>query len=234
MKHYAEWLSARGVSCVHIPIGAYHKPELLPENSEQEILFFTTLAPYKGLEILLTAFESLKTEFPKLRLTIAGTNHARFPEYAKDLKLKFNGTHNIHWLEEISEERVIELFQRAQVVALPYTASTGSSSVLTQAATWGRAVVASDLIEHQNTASESNLRIEFFKSGDQHSLQNALRTLLFSAEARAAQTKHNFASIQRAHPSVTSQHYIYAFNRALEQRKSQKRIESALNETDPT
>ena len=46
MQHYVDWLSARGVDCAHIPIGAYHEPELLEETDSCELLFFTTLAPF--------------------------------------------------------------------------------------------------------------------------------------------------------------------------------------------
>ena len=79
MRHYANWLAARGVDCAHIPIGAYHEPELLNEPDSPELLFFTTLAPFKGLELLIEAFTRLRNEVPRLRLTIAGTAHTRFP-----------------------------------------------------------------------------------------------------------------------------------------------------------
>src|SRR5215216_1221973 len=72
MKHYAEWLTERGVDCMHIPIGAYHEPELLADSDSQELLFFTTLAPFKGLELLIHAFGLLRSEYPNLKLTIAG------------------------------------------------------------------------------------------------------------------------------------------------------------------
>jgi glycosyltransferase involved in cell wall biosynthesis len=98
MRHYADWLSGRGVDCVYIPIGAYHEPELLQEEESCELLFFTTLAPYKGLELLIEAFVQLRMEIPHLRLTIAGASHARFPNYAQELKHDFNGAHGIQWL----------------------------------------------------------------------------------------------------------------------------------------
>ena len=148
MQHYADWLSERGIDCIHIPIGAYNEPELLEESSSCELLFFTTLAPYKGLELLIKAFACLQAEYPHLRLTIAGAAHARFPDYERQLKACFSGIDGIRWLGQVSEDEVKGLFQRAQIVVLPYTASTGSSSVLYQAATWGRAVVASGLNEH--------------------------------------------------------------------------------------
>lgn len=224
MRHYADWLAAREIECSYIPIGAYHTPELLEESDSQELLFFTTLAPFKGLELLLEAFHVVHAEYPRLRLTIAGADHTRFPDYARELKARSNGGGHTQWLGQIPEEQVSELFQRALLIVLPYTASTGSSSVLYQAATWGRAVVASDLAETRRLADENDLRVEFFRSGDVESLCTSIRALLKSPERRRSQIRHNFKSIQRTRPEATSLMYIHAFNRALEKRKSPKRF----------
>ena len=116
----------------------------------------------------------------------------------------------------------MDLFRRAQIVVLPYTASTGSSSVLYQAATWGRAIVASDLIENKKIARENDLQLQFFESGNAQSLQNSLRILLNSGELRRLQVKHNFKSIQRVRPTTTGHHYLEAFNRALEKHNGRK------------
>lgn len=224
MQHYAKWLAARGIDCAHIPIGAYHEPELLAESDSCELLFFTTLAPYKGLELLIEAFTRLRSEYPHLRLTIAGTAHARFPGYARELKNHFNETHGIQWRGQVSEDDVKDLFQRAEIVVLPYTASTGSSSVLYQAATWGRAVVASDLSETHRLALETNLQVQFFENNNLQSLCTALRLLLDSPALGRAQARHNFQAIQALRPKVTCHRYIEAFNHALEKRQSTKRI----------
>ena len=224
MQHYADWLSARGVDCAYIPIGAYHEPELLNETETCELLFFTTLAPYKGLELLIEAVTRLRVEYPCLRLTIAGTAHARFPNYGHELRAQFNGAHGIGWLGQVSEDNVKELFRRAQIVVLPYAASTGSSSVLYQAATWGRAVVASNLSEIRKMSLESNLRVQLFQSNNLESLCDSIRLLLNSPSLRQTQAKHNFNSIQHLRPNATCSRYIQAFNRALEKRQSTKRI----------
>lgn len=224
MRNYADWLTARKISCAHIPIGAYHEPDLLDESDSQELLFFTTLAPFKGLELLLEAFHVLRKEFPRLGLTIAGTEHTRFPDYAHELRTYFNGTEGIQWLGQVPEDNVMDLFRRAQIVVLPYTASTGSSSVLYQAATWGRAVVVSDLKEVRELTRESNLLVEFFKNGDVQGLCQSLRNLLHSPEKRHHQTRHNFNSIQHARPEVTCQKYIEVFNHALRKRGSENSI----------
>jgi glycosyltransferase involved in cell wall biosynthesis len=224
MQHYVDWLSIRGIECVHVPIGAYHEPELLQESDSCELLFFTTLAPYKGLELLIDGFTRLRAEYRNLQLTIAGTSHTRFPNYAHDLKRCFNETQGIHWLGQVSEDQVKDLFRRSQIVILPYAASTGSSSVLYQAATWGRAIVASDLSEIRKMTLENNLDVEFFESNRVEKLCDSIRLLLNSAALRRAQTQHNFKSIQHLRPKATCYRYIKVFNRALEKRQSTKRI----------
>ena len=225
MRNYADLLAARQVDSVHIPIGAYHEPHLLDETDSQELLFFTTLAPFKGLELLLEAFLILRREYPCLKLMIAGSQHARFPNYPDELRTNFNGSHGIQWLGQIAEDHVMDLFRRAQIVVLPYTASTGSSSVLYQAATWGRPVVASDLPEIQALVMEGKLLVEIFRSGDVVGLCNALRALLDSPEKRRTQAKHNFNSIQHVRPESTCRKYIEVFNYALQKHGSAHRIQ---------
>jgi glycosyltransferase involved in cell wall biosynthesis len=224
MQHYADRLSARGVDSRYIPIGAYHEPELLNETDSHELLFFTTLAPYKGLELLFEAYAVLRAEYPHLHLTIAGATHTRFPDYPRELKMRFNRTQGIQWLGQVPEDNVKDLFRRAQIIVLPYTASTGSSSVLYQAATWGRAVVASDLNEIRKLTLENNLQVQFFEKNNLESLCNSIRALLNSSALRRAQSEHNFNSIQGIRPKETCQRYLAAFNRALEKRESTKRI----------
>ena len=224
MQHYADWLSARGLDCAYIPIGSYHDPEQLEETESCELLFFTTLAPYKGLELLIEAFIRLRVEKPQLRLTVAGTSHMRFPNYADDLRERFGKAQGIQWLGQVSEDDVKDLFRRARLVILPYAASTGSSSVLYQAATWGRAVVASDLNEIRKLAIENNLQIQFFETNNLGSLCDSIRLLLNSPSLRRTQAQHNFTSIQYLRPKATCSRYIKAFNHALEKRQSTKRI----------
>jgi glycosyltransferase involved in cell wall biosynthesis len=224
MHRYADQLSTRGVECFHIPIGAYHQPEILDESESQELLFFTTLAPYKGLELLLNVFQSLRAKYSQLHLTIAGTEHVRFPEYARNLKRCFNGIQGVQWLGQVAEDDIKELFRRAQVVVLPYAASTGSSSVLYQAATWGRPVVVSNLNEMFSIVKENDLEVEFFENHGVESLRNAIESLLDSRAKRDKQTRHNFNSMRRVRPEETTRRYIEAFNRAFEKRQIAKHI----------
>ncbi len=233
MQRYKEMLTIRQLDCIHIPIGAYHEPELLAESDSQELLFFTTLAPFKGLEILIESFGKLKQKYPCLKLNIAGTEHNRFPNYARELRSRCLGMDGVRWLGQVHEDQVMNLFRQSQIVVLPYTASTGSSSVLYQAATWGRAVIASDLEEICTLASENNLKLEFFQTGNVESLCASIQHLLDSPQKRHAQAEHNFGSILPTRPQETGKQYIRAFNRALEKRNSTKRICLPELQTEP-
>lgn len=226
IQRYVDWLSSgrRNEKYIHIPMGAYNPPQVLPPSDAVELLFFTTLAPFKGLEVLLEAFQVLQKTIPNLQLTIAGAEHIRFPEYAQKLKATYAELSGVNWLGQVAEEDIRELFQRAQIVVLPYLASTGASSVLAQAASWGRPVVASDLPEIQSLARENSFDITFFQRGNVASLLEGIKTQLEAPEKRRSQVQHNFYAIQRYRPEETCHAYLRAFNLALEMRNSTKRI----------
>jgi glycosyltransferase involved in cell wall biosynthesis len=226
IKRYVDWLSSSrsNIKYTHIPMGAYNPPEILPESDSMELLFFTTLAPFKGLEVLLEAFQTLQKTFPNLKLTIAGAENVRFPEYAQRLRNTYAGLNGVRWLGQVAEEDIRELFQRAKIVVLPYLASTGASSVIAQAATWGRPVIASDLPEVKSLARENNFDVTLFQSGNSSSLVEAIKTQLETPEKRHSQVQHNFYAIQRFRPEETCHAYLRAFNLALETRHSTKRI----------
>ncbi len=227
LRRYVEWLSRQipRLPCVHIPIGAYHQPELLEESVHPELLFFTTLAPYKGLELLLEAYASIKAEIPDLRLSVAGTEHARFPGYARMLRQTYQGLTGVRWLGQVPEGRVRDLFRQSQIVVLPYRASTGSSSVLFQSAMWGRPVVASDLPETRAVVEENGLQVSFFKCGNVEDLVRSLKALISHPEYRRNQVAHNLAVIQRNRPEETCRAFLNAFNIALASHSSPKRID---------
>ncbi|MCX6081548.1 MAG: glycosyltransferase [Chloroflexi bacterium] len=228
MQHYTDWISQKykHKQPVHIPIGAYRQPELLPASvsPSRELLFFSTLAPFKGLEILLQAFQSLQAYYPDLRLTIAGAEHARFPGYASQLRQSYGQLQTIRWLGQVPETQVRALFENAQIICIPYTASTGSSSVIYQAAMWGRPVVASDLPEARAGAGEAGLDVAFFQNGSSVSLADKLRLLLDAPDLRRAQVDNNFKVIQNYRPEDICRSYLHAFNLALETHRSPKRL----------
>jgi glycosyltransferase involved in cell wall biosynthesis len=225
-RHYADWLAKRRLSAslVHIPLGAYGRPDPLPEADSPELLLFTTLAPFKGVDLLLQAFQTLRDSHPNLRLTIAGAEHARFPGYMNQLRKLHQYLDGVRWIGQVAEVEIRNLFERAQLVVLPYLASTGSSSVLWQAARYGRALVVAGLEDIRSTVNEAGLEVTFFKQGDVGSLVGTIREMLRLPEHRRAQIQANLAAARRHPPEDTCRAYLRAFNLALETRRSPKRI----------
>jgi glycosyltransferase involved in cell wall biosynthesis len=227
MHHYTSWLSNRypEITCVHIPMGAYFVPELLGAPGQQELLFFSTLAPYKGLDVLLSAYTALLSKHPELRLTIAGSEHPRFPGYSDSLRRQYSSYPGVSWLGQVPEDGLRSMFARAQIVILPYLASTGSSSVLHQAAAWGRPLVVSDIPETRIAVEESGLDVDFFTNRDPASLAEVTGYLLDSPRRRQQQREYNFQAIKRLRPEVICRHYLQAFNLALATRRSPNRLD---------
>lgn len=109
------------------------------------ILFFGTVRPYKGLEVLIDAFDLLSDEEPgKWRLIVVG-------EPWEGWRLPFDkiaASPHRAAIETVAryvrDEEIPELFQRADVVALPYLESSASGPLhLTMAA--GLPVVATSV-----------------------------------------------------------------------------------------
>jgi glycosyltransferase involved in cell wall biosynthesis len=227
LHRHMEWLAIRypGTNFIHIPHGVLDSPQILDGSSDWELLIFNHFAPFKGLELLIDAFCDLYVRYPSLRLTVAGAEHPRFPDYLNQVKLAFGEHPAIRWLGYIPETEVRNVFARATIVVLPYLATTGASSVLYRAAGWGRPVVASDLPELRAAAEEENLWIEFCPSNNKVDLVAALERLLTDLPRRAAQARHNYYSVMRrltlAH---TSQAYLRAFDLALAAHQSNIRI----------
>ncbi len=229
LKRYQSWYSSHqpNLACMHIPIGSIRQPELLPEVGNPELLFFTSHAPFKGLEVLLAAFQSLRVKNPGLRLTVAGAEHPRFPGYLERVRREHAHLPGIRWLGQVPDDRIRSLFERAQVVVIPYRASTGSSSVLYQAAAWGRPVVVSDIPDMCSIVDENNFAVQFFHDGDAASLSEAVQLLLESPAHRRSLAVHNFNVMQGMCPEETCRLYLQAFNQAFEAHRSLKRLEIA-------
>lgn len=215
----AEHYQARNVQ--HIPLGAAVPPELLPHPPgapPEDLLFFGFAAPFKGLATLLAAYERLQQTRPQATLTIAGSDHKRFPGYLAELQAALaarngHGPTGIRWLGPQSEAQLREVFARARVVVLPYLATTGASSVLHRAAACGRPVLASDLPDLHAAAEEEGLRLDYVRPNDPAALAEALGALLADPARQAAHAQHNLRVMRALTVEQTCARYLDLFER---------------------
>jgi glycosyltransferase involved in cell wall biosynthesis len=218
LERHAKWLAGRDprTPIVHIPHGIFNRPQVLPDSPDLNLLVFGNLAPYKGLETVLEAFSSLRQKYPSIGLTIAGTEHPRFPGYIERIRKELGKKTAMKWAINVPEHELHRLFAHSTLVVIPNLATTGSSSVLYRAVGWGRAVMASDLPELRAVAEEEQFRINFFPGGNSAALARSLESLLFDPKKRKAQVRHNFGIVVD-HLTVehTSQAYLRAFEWVL-------------------
>ena len=92
-----------------------------PKNN---ILFFGTIRPYKGVEYLIEAEKIIKKNISNLTVTIAGEGNIR--KYEKRISRNSNF---IILNKFIPDDEVAELFQKASLVVLPYTQGSQSGIV---------------------------------------------------------------------------------------------------------
>ncbi len=184
-----------GATVVYLPHGTFDPPEALPEPLTPNVLFFGFIAPYKGLQTLVRAFEQLRPANPTLTLEVAGADHPRFSEYGLRLRRTLGAVPGLRWTGPVPEGGLRELFRRSTLLVLPYRASLGASSVLYRAAAWGRPVVASDLPALREAATDAGLRVSWVPPGDVESLAETLASLLARPELRTEQARQNMQAI---------------------------------------
>jgi glycosyltransferase involved in cell wall biosynthesis len=91
---------------------------------ERAILFFGTIAPYKGLEYLVAAFERLAAINHNYRLIIAGKPKKGSEQYWNGIRRTIDGMTRervIQKIEFVPDEDTELYFKAADVLILPYT-----------------------------------------------------------------------------------------------------------------
>jgi D-inositol-3-phosphate glycosyltransferase len=92
--------------------------------ADRVVLFFGTIAPYKGLEYLVTAFQQLLAESTDYRLIVAGRPRKGCEEYWSAIRRSIGTMARarvIHKIEHIPDQDTEVYFKAADVLVLPYT-----------------------------------------------------------------------------------------------------------------
>jgi L-malate glycosyltransferase len=161
-----------------------------PENG-QDILFLGGLYVYKGIFVLLDAFERISDEFPSTRLVIAGAGPeeheirrrvARTPALAR---VRLTGP--------LDHARVVSVMQACSVYCIPSYGEPFGLGAL-EAMACGRAVIGTSAGGLQHLIDERGGRK--VPAGDVDALAGALRELLGAPEMRHKMGAHNRGVIE--------------------------------------
>jgi D-inositol-3-phosphate glycosyltransferase len=124
------------------------KQRLGLKEGERTVLFYGAIAPYKGLDLLVEAFQSLAATNRNYRLIIAGHAKGGCEPYLRDVQRTIDTTIDrsrvIEKIEYVSDEDTELYFKAADLVVLPYR-DIYQSGVLFMAYSFGLPVVATDV-----------------------------------------------------------------------------------------
>jgi len=186
-------------------------------NPDQRLLAIGHWGTYKRLETLMEAFPAVLRRIPNARLLVAGANHHTKPGYWESIRDKYGANSRIEFLGYVPEEAVPDLFRKTSVVILPYDSATGSSGPAHQACEYGVPVVSADLADFRDMASDENMAVSFYKTGDPEDLAAQIIGLLDSPEAQRRAAEQNYSSAIRMTMPHVVRHYLRWFE--LERRK---------------
>jgi len=165
-----------------IPHGAFETPPE-PDYSlgagPKQVMAFGKFGTYKKVEIMIEAVELIrKRTGADIEIVIAGTDSPNTPGYLDAMKEKYSHVDQLRFTGYVAEEDVPVIFGESAVVVFPYTSTTGSSGVLHQAGSYGKAVALPDLGDLSILVREEGYQGEFFDPESTESLADAIQGIL--------------------------------------------------------
>ncbi len=202
-------------NCVLIPHGTFEIPEEpsyeLPEGP-LKIMTFGKFGTYKKVEILIEAVQQVRQKTGReLEIVIAGTDSPNTPGYLATVKNQYETIPNLTFTGYVEEEDVPVIFSESAMVVFPYTSTTGSSGVLHQAGSYGKAVVMPDLGDLSILVREEGYKGEFFNPISINSLALAIEKLVTNELYRNQLAKSNYQAATALPMSRITEMYLNVF-----------------------
>ncbi len=191
----------------------------LPMGS-MKVMAFGKFGTYKKVEIMIEAVELIRqrTELD-IEIVIAGTDSPNTLGYLDSMKKKYAHIDQLCFTGYVPEEDVSRVFKESAIVVFPYTSTTGSSGVLHQAGSYGKAVVLPDIGDLSILVKEEGYKGEFFKPNNAVSLADAIENILEHDSYRKYLSKANYKAACSIPMSDITNIYIEYF-KALQMAKS--------------
>ena len=198
-----------------IPHGSFEtseEPDFTLPAGPKKILAFGKFGTYKKVEIMIDAIELIRRRTNQnLEIVIAGTDSPNTPGYLENVKKKYAHVDQLCFTGYVEEDNVPTIFEESTVVVFPYTSTTGSSGVLHQAGSYGKAVVLPELGDLSTLIKEEGYKGEFFNSKSVSSLADAIENILVHDSYREYLAKANYRAASAIPMSKVAKMYIEYF-----------------------
>lgn len=200
---------------VLIPHGTFEtikEPNFEAKTGPKQIMAFGKFGTYKKVEILIEAVEIVRKKNPEaLEVVIAGTDSPNTPGYLESVKQKYKDVPGIIFTGYVEENDVERIFTDSTIVVFPYTSTTGSSGVLHQAGSYGKAVIMPDLGDLALLVKDEGYKGEFFDSESASSLAIAIDKILSNDAYRMELAKTNYEAASALSMDKIIDMYINSF-----------------------
>jgi glycosyltransferase involved in cell wall biosynthesis len=233
MQKYVDVLekkyNAKNVSL--IPHGTFEvskeKPDFSIRNRPLQIMTFGKFGTYKKVESLIEAVEKVrKTTGLDLEVVIAGTDNPNVTGYLAKVQEDYKHVPQLRFTGYVEEHDVSTIFKESAVVVFPYTSTTGSSGVLHQAGSYGKAVVMPDLGDLALLVKDEGYQGEFFEPNSIESLACAIEVLVTNDTHRLNIAKANYKAATAYPMEKITNMYLNKFNQIRNRNAPQKTIVS--------
>jgi glycosyltransferase involved in cell wall biosynthesis len=199
---------------VLIPHGSFetpHSPNFDLPAGPKKLMAFGKFGTYKKVEILIEALQLIRENNKEpLEVVIAGTDSPNTPGYLQAVKEKYAHVPGIIFTGYVEENQVETIFNESTVVVFPYTSTTGSSGVLHQAGSYGKAVVMPDLGDLSILVKEEGYAGEFFDPESAASLAKAIENILNDDAYRRQLAETNYkAACELSMEKITGMYMSY-------------------------
>ncbi|EDP71256.1 glycosyl transferase, group 1 [Flavobacteriales bacterium ALC-1] len=205
-----------------IPHGTFEipeEPDYTISDGPLKIMTFGKFGTYKKVEGMIEAVESVRASTGlDLEVVIAGTDNPNVPGYLAKVQEDYKHVPQVRFTGYVEEHEVPALFKESAVVVFPYTSTTGSSGVLHQAGSYGKAVVMPDLGDLALLVKDEGYQGEFFEPTSVESMALAIEILVTNEAHRLNIAEANYRAAT-AHPmSQIADLYLETFKQIIERK----------------
>jgi glycosyltransferase involved in cell wall biosynthesis len=160
--------------------------DLMPSHDRPlRIVTMGKFGTYKRLETLIDAFRHLRGQpgFSGLELVIGGSDHPNTPGYMASVAECCAGEAGLTFHGYVAEDDIPGFFAQARISVFDYTATTGSSGVLHQTASYGTVPVFPRIGDFVDVCRDEGLDGANYAPGDAQGMAEAIAGLLADPEA---------------------------------------------------
>ena len=223
IKKYVDILEEKydAKNVVLIPHGTFEipmEPNYKAKEGPLKIMTFGKFGTYKKVEGLIEAVESVRASTQReLEIVIAGTDNPNTKGYLESVQKEYSHVRNLTFTGYVEEEDVPVIFSESAMVVFPYTSTTGSSGVLHQAGSYGKAVVMPDLGDLSLLVKDEGYKGEFFNPESSESLAVAIKRLVEDEDYRMQIAKANYKAATALPMGKIADMYLQGFESIIQQ-----------------